>query len=58
MSNTKEISKREVIDAANALKSFCDKKFRFAYACDCPFADGDGCSIGSKPPCEYQIPCR
>lgn len=58
MSNTKEISEKEAIEAAKKLKMFCDRKIRLNGNCNCPFADGTRCNIGNKVPHRYEIPCR
>lgn len=58
MSNTKEISEKEAIEAAKKLKMFCDRKIRLNGNCNCPFADGTHCNIDNKVPHRYEIPCR
>ena len=58
MSNTKEISEKEAIEAARSLKMFCDKRIRLNGNCNCPFADGTHCNIGDVTPHRYEIPCR
>lgn len=58
MSNTKEISEREAIEAARSLKMFCDKRIRLNGNCNCPFADGTHCNIGDVAPHRYEIPSK
>lgn len=56
MSNTKEISKKEAIEAARSLKMFCERRIVFDGHCNCLFADGTRCNIGNKAPCDFEIP--
>ncbi len=46
------MSKRELIQAAKALKKYCQHNKN----CDCPFADNDGiCRISGDLPGEWNI---